>query len=90
MSVVLGLFGIICSILLLKYRERAGDLLGEAEWMNKVGGVYNLMIILALFLFFWSVAVMTGTQHVFLKPLLYFLPGLVPNGSSGGQDFIIE
>jgi len=89
MSIVLGLLGIAASVLLLKYRERAGDLIGEAAWMSKVGGVYNLIIIFALCLFFWSVAVMTGTQYVFLRPLLFFLPGVVPNGN-GGQDFIIE
>jgi hypothetical protein len=80
MSILLGLAGIVCSIFMLKYRERLGDLVGEAEWMNKVGGVYSLIIIIALLLFFWSVAVMTGTTDIFLTPILWLLPIQNTNG----------
>jgi hypothetical protein len=92
MSIVLGIIGIAISLVLLKYRERVGDLIGEADWMNKVGGVYNLVIIVSVLLFFWSVAVMTGTTGILLRPLIMLLPGT--RGAMQQQnttpDFIIE
>lgn len=66
--------GIYLSYLLVRYRQQAGDFLGEGEWMNTVGGVYNLMIILAAFLFFWSLAYLTGTTTLFLTPILWLIP----------------
>ncbi|MBI2524239.1 hypothetical protein HYW11_03450, partial [Candidatus Peregrinibacteria bacterium] len=47
----------------------------EAEWMKKVGGVYNVITITAIFIFFWSLATLTGTTNIFLKPLTFLLPG---------------
>ena len=52
-----------------------GDTIGEADWMRKVGGVYNVIVIAAIFLFFWSLAVLTGTTNIFLKPLTFLIPG---------------
>lgn len=75
--IILGIIGIFLSFLLLKYREKMGETIGEAEWMQKIGGVYNLMILVALFMFFWSLAYMTNTEGFFLSPLKYLIPGLV-------------
>ena len=61
-STFFALFGIIASFLLLKFRQQVGDVIGEADWMNKIGGVYNFIIILAIFIFFWSIAELTGTS----------------------------
>lgn len=66
---------------MLKYRERLGDFMGEADWMKYVGGVYNFVIILAIFIFFWSLATLTGTTDILFTPFLYLLPGGINPGS---------
>ncbi len=76
--------GLIVPFLLIKYRERVGDMIGQAEWMRKVGGVYNFIILIAVFIFFWTVAEMTGTTTFLFKPLINIIPGLggaVPTGT---------
>ncbi|MDD4319376.1 MAG: hypothetical protein PHW10_03575 [Candidatus Peribacteraceae bacterium] len=75
MRYFLSIIGIIGAYFLLRYRERVGDLIGEADWMNKVGGVYNLIIFCAVLLFFWSIAELTGTTDALFSPLLYLFPG---------------
>lgn len=61
---------------MLKYREYIGNFMGEAEWMNKVGGVYNVVIFAAIFIFFWSLASLTGTSDILFRPLLWLIPGV--------------
>ena len=75
MSIFLSLIGIVGSFFLIKYREVIGNTMGEAAWMSKVGGVYNVVIIVAVCLFFWSVATLTGTSDIFFQPLLWLIPG---------------
>ena len=65
----------IVSILMIKFREQIGDSIGDAEWMHYVGGVYNFVIILAVIFFFWAVASLTGTTHIFFAPLYFLLGG---------------
>lgn len=65
----------IIAVGMIKYRERIGDFLGEAEWMRYVGGVYNLVMIVAVFLFFWAIASLTGTQEIFFFPIYMLLGG---------------
>ena len=60
---------------MIKYRERIGDSIGEAEWMNKVGGVYNVIFIVSVFVFFWAVAALTGTEKIFFAPLYWVVGG---------------
>lgn len=74
MQIFLGIIGIVLAILMVKYREVVGDMLGEPEWSVKIGGIYNLVIIIAALIFFWSIAAITGTQEIFFGPLLFFLP----------------
>ncbi len=74
MHIVLGLIGIACSVMLIVYRESVGDMLGEPLWAEKVGGIYNVVVIFAVLLFFWSIAYMTGTLDIFLSPLLRLFP----------------
>ncbi|MFA5799833.1 MAG: hypothetical protein WC840_02635, partial [Candidatus Peribacteraceae bacterium] len=57
-----GIFGIICSFLIIKYRERIGEMLGDPQWASKVGGIYNILIIVGIFIFLWSLTTMTGTS----------------------------
>lgn len=89
MSYFLPLIGIIGSVFLLKYREKVGEVLGEAAWMQKIGGVYNVVIIIAIFIFFWSIAALTGTTDILFRPLLYLIPGLQP-AEQPGNGFMIE
>lgn len=85
MSIILSLLGIVGSVLMLKYREYIGNLMGEAEWMMKVGGVYNVVIIAAIFIFFWSLATLTGTTDILFRPLLWLIPGV--NTGTQTSDF---
>ena len=67
-----GLLAIVGAFLLIKYRERIVNLTGKFAWAEKYlgyGGTYHFMVILAIILFFWGVASMTGTTDVFLGPL---------------------
>lgn len=76
MSYFLSIVGFILAFFLLKYRQRIGDEIGEADWMLKVGGVYNVIIIVAIFIFFWSFTAITGTSDMFFGWVKYLIPGL--------------
>lgn len=76
MSVIFALLGMVGSFFMIKYREYIGDAIGEADWMSKVGGVYNVVVILAVFIFFWSLATLTGTTEILFSPLLWLIPGV--------------
>ena len=80
MHYLLPLLGMVVSVFMLKYRERIGDFMGEADWMKYTGGVYNFVILLALFLFFWSLATITGTTEILFRPFLYLIPGAANPG----------
>ncbi len=75
MKFFLGIIGIAGSFFLLKFREYIGDMIGDADWMRYVGGPYNLVVLVALFIFFWSIAAMTGTEDIFVRPILWLFPG---------------
>ncbi len=77
LMVILEICGMVAAGLMIKYREKIGDIIGDAEWMRYVGGVYNFIIILAIFLFFWSVASLTGTQQIFFAPIAWFFGGMI-------------
>ena len=74
-----GILAIIGAFLLIKYREKVVGFTGKFAWAEKYlgsGGTYNLMVIIAVILFFWGVAKMTGTTDVLLSPLKgIFSPG---------------
>lgn len=76
MTTILSIIGLVGSFFLLRYRQQAGDMIGEADWMHKIGGVYNCIIIVAIVIFFWSIAELTGTTDVFFRPFLLLMPGL--------------
>ncbi len=76
MTIVFGILGMIFGIILIKYREAVGDMLGSAEWMRYFGGTYMLPIWLGIFIFFYSFAWMTGTLEFFLSPLFWFIPAM--------------
>lgn len=74
MTVFLGFVGLICSVLIIKYRESVAESIGVGAWMDYVGGVYNVIIITAVLLFFFSIAAITGTLEFFLTPVRWLLP----------------
>ncbi len=67
-----GILAIIGAFLLIKYRERVVATTGKFAWCEKYlgyGGTYRFMVILAVVLFLWGVATITGTTDVLLGPL---------------------
>lgn len=75
MGTLLSLIGIVGSFFVIKYREPLGDMVGEAPWMKSVGGIYNVLVIASVFLFFFSIAYLTGTTDIFFGWLRYLIPG---------------
>lgn len=75
MSYLLGFFGMVIGVLIIKYRERIGDFTGDAYWMRHVGGIYNVLIIIGVLIFFWSIAAMTNTEKIFFAPLFWIFGG---------------
>lgn len=73
---VLSITGIVASFYMIKQREFIGDLLGDPHWARRFGGIYTLVVVLAVFILFWSLAVLTGTTHILFKPLQLLIPGL--------------
>lgn len=84
-----GILAIIGSFLLIKYRERVVATTGKFAWCEKYlgyGGTYRFMVILAVVLFLWGVASITGTTDVLLGPLRgVFMPAGTPQ--SDVSDF---
>jgi hypothetical protein len=81
---VLGLIGIIFGVCLIIWRQRVGDEFGEQEWAYRIGGVYNVVIIVGIFMIFWSIAYMVDTMEFFFWPILMFLPIRKPDTGDGG------
>ncbi len=68
MRFLFGIIGIGFSYLLVRYREPIGDSLGQPEWANRLGGIYNVVILMGIVFFFCSVAYMVGTFDVLFPP----------------------
>lgn len=68
------LCGIAVGALMIKYREKIGEQLGDQMWMRYVGGVYNFVVLLGILIFFWSIAALTGTLDIFFAPVLWLVP----------------
>jgi hypothetical protein len=77
----LSLLAVVGSPFIMKYREKIGDFVGDAEWMHKVGGVHNLIVILSVLFFFWGIAELTGTTTILFGGIKFLSPGLqAPQG----------
>lgn len=85
MKTILSILGIIISFLLLKYRETIGDVIGESHWMQRIGGVYLFVVYVAIFIFFWSIAELTGTTSLLFAPLTWLFPSM-----RGGESGVSE
>ena len=86
MRIFFGLSGIILAFFMIKYRERVGDSMGEADWMRSVGGVYMIVIALAICIFLWSIAALTNTTDILLSPV-FLIPGLSRPGPPTSPTF---
>lgn len=86
MRIFFALLGIVLSFFMIKYRERVGDIMGEADWMRSVGGIYMIVIGLAIFIFLWSLAALTNTMDILLAPI-FLIPGLSRPGPSTPPAF---
>lgn len=73
-SIVNSLIGMSLAFLFIRYREAIGNMIGEPDWAIKIGGIYNVMILLGILMFFWSIASITGTTDVLFYPIVMFLP----------------
>ena len=87
MRFILGIIGILFGAALIKFREQVGDMLGQPAWADKIGGIYNVVVIIGVLMFFWSIAYMTNTQDIFFAPLFYFLPHKEAAGGIPGAEF---
>lgn len=76
MQFVLPVLGIIFAFTIIKYRETIGDVFGDPDWMRALGGVYFVIVYIAIFIIFWSIAVMTDTTSILFKPFLMLFPTL--------------
>lgn len=86
MRIFFGLCGIVLSFFMIKYRERVGDIMGEAEWMRSVGGIYMIVLGLAIVIFLWSLAAITNTMDILLSPV-FLIPGLSRPGPPPSPAF---
>lgn len=75
MSIIGGLLGIALGVCTILYREAIGDIIGQPAWADKVGGIYNVMVIVGVLLCFWGLATLTGTTDILFAPLGRALPG---------------
>ncbi len=67
--------GILCLLAaygLIRYRLKVVEVFGKVEWAEYYlgrGGTYNLVVIIAVLLFIWGLASITGTLPLLLSPL---------------------
>jgi len=69
-DIILGFIGIALSFFIIKYRRMIGDTIGNAPWMQRVGGIFTITIFAAIGIFFWSLLMIFGLENVFIGPFL--------------------
>ena len=84
MNFVFGMLGIIASIYMIVYREVLGNTIGDAEWMHHVGGIYYVIVYIAIGVFFYSIAIMFDlTEAGIFSPLIrIFMPYAFKDGEA--------
>ena len=76
MKYIFAILGMVASFFIIKYRESLGQSFGEADWMRYVGGIYGLMVLIGILIFYWSLATLTGTEEIFFAPIIWLIPGM--------------
>lgn len=67
MRFLFGFIGIILSFLLIVYRVPINHFIGGIEWAERKlgpGGTYTFMVLVAIFLFFFSLMYMTDSFNL--------------------------
>lgn len=82
----LPFLGIVFAFILIRYREQIGDVFGDPDWLSAIGGIHYTIVYIAIFIIFWSIAVMTDTTHVLFKPVLWLFPTLSQRGLDAQPD----
>lgn len=75
MRFILPIIGIVLCFICIKYRQSIANSIGYYDWMRYVGGPESFIAIIGMLFFFWSIAAATGTQEIFLAPILWLIPG---------------
>ncbi len=65
----LGLLGLALAIVMIRFRRIVGDMCGNAQWMLKVGGIHNIVIIAAIILVMFSLLMIFHLEDAFFMPL---------------------
>ena len=78
MSFFLGFLAIAFGCVIIKYREHVGDMVGDPEWAQKIGGIYNVLVIFGIFMCFWGLATITGTSDILFGPIAHLFSGSQP------------
>jgi uncharacterized membrane protein YdcZ (DUF606 family) len=78
---VINMILIIVGFLMIKFRERIADMLGEAQWMRYVGGVYGFVVVIGVLMVFYGVARLTGTTDILMAPIFGIIPDQGPGPS---------
>lgn len=73
METIFSLLGIAFSYLIIKNRESLANIFGDAPWMRYVGGPFAFVVIIGILIFFWSITTLTGTDDIFLYPIIYVI-----------------
>ncbi len=67
--------GLIGPFLMIMHREAIGDIMGEPPWTKAIGGIYAVVVYIALAIFFWTIAEITQSTDVLFHFLTYFVGG---------------
>ena len=84
MKYFLAFGGFFLAYFMIRYRESIGNSFGEFAWMKKIGGIYAIVVCIAVFIIFWSLATITGTEDALFAPIFWMFPFL----SGETQDIV--
>lgn len=75
LTYVLYAAGLVGPFFMIMYRESIGDLMGEPPWTRLFGGIYAVVVWIAIAIFFWTLAEMTHSTNVLFYGLTYIVGG---------------
>ena len=71
MEIVIGIIGVILGFLIVIYRVRIREFMGQIGWAEKhlgAGGTYTALLLIGIAIFFVSLMIMTGTLGFLIEP----------------------
>jgi hypothetical protein len=87
MTFLIPVLGIIFAFILIKYREQIGDVFGDPDWMRPLGGVYFVIVYIAIFIIFWSIAYAHGHDGHPLQAVPHAFPHARSQRERGAAGF---